>query len=58
MLEYLIIPAGENVMHSETRLQDLARFRTIAEEPKGERYLLLENAAGSWIFRLTPCPSR
>lgn len=42
------------VVHSEVLLKDLARFRDIAVGPKGEIYLLLENAAGSKIIRLVP----
>lgn len=42
------------VVHAETLLKDLARFRDIEVGPKGEIYLLLENAAGSQIVRLVP----
>jgi glucose/arabinose dehydrogenase len=40
------------VVHTETLLKDLARFRDIGIGPKGELYVLLENAAGSKIIRL------
>ncbi len=42
------------VLNTETLLKDLARFRDIAVGPRGEIYLLLENAAGSRIVRLVP----
>jgi hypothetical protein len=34
--------------------KDLARFRDIEMGPKGEIYVLLENASGSQIIRLVP----
>jgi glucose/arabinose dehydrogenase len=42
------------VVHQEVLLKDLARFRDIVVDRKGELYLLLENAAGSRIVRLVP----
>jgi glucose/arabinose dehydrogenase len=42
------------VVHTEVILKDLARFRDLALGPKGELYVLLENAAGSQIIRLVP----
>ena len=42
------------VVHTETLLKDLARFRDIEIGPRGELYVLLENAAGSRIIRLVP----
>jgi glucose/arabinose dehydrogenase len=42
------------VVHTETLLEDLARFRDIEIGPRGELYILLENAAGSQIIRLVP----
>ena len=42
------------VVHTEILLKDLARFRDIEVGPKGELYVLLENAAGSRIIRLVP----
>lgn len=42
------------VVHTEVLLKDLARFRDIEVGPKGELYVLLENAAGSRIVRLVP----
>jgi glucose/arabinose dehydrogenase len=44
--------ADGKVAHTETLLRDLARFRDVEVGPKGELYLLLENAAGSRIVRL------
>jgi glucose/arabinose dehydrogenase len=40
------------VVHTEPLLADIARVRDIAQGPKGELYVLLENAAGSQIVRL------
>jgi aldose sugar dehydrogenase len=42
------------VVHSEVLLKDLARFRDVEMGPKGELYVLLENAGGSRIIRLVP----
>ncbi len=42
------------VVHTETLLENLARFRDIEVGPGGEIYVLLENAAGSRIIRLVP----
>jgi glucose/arabinose dehydrogenase len=42
------------VVHTETLLKDLARFRDIAIGPAGELYILLENATDSRIIRLLP----
>jgi len=46
------------VVHTETLLKDLARFRDIEVGPGGEIYLLLENGAGSRIVRLVPGQAR
>jgi glucose/arabinose dehydrogenase len=46
--------ADGKVVHTETLLRDLARFRDIEVGRRGEVYLLLENAAGSRIVRLVP----
>lgn len=48
---------GGQVVHTETLLEDLARFRDIELGPRGELYILLENAAGSRIIRLVPVPA-
>lgn len=45
------------VVHTETLLEDLARFRDLEIGPGGELYVLLENAAGSQIIRLIPVSS-
>lgn len=42
------------VVHTEVLLRDLARFRDIEVGPRGEIYVLLENAAGSRVIRLVP----
>jgi glucose/arabinose dehydrogenase len=46
------------VVHTETLLEDLARFRDIEIGPQGELYVLLEHATGSRIIRLVPIASR
>jgi glucose/arabinose dehydrogenase len=45
------------VIHTETLLEDLARFRDIEIGAGGELYVLLENKAGSKIIRLVPVAS-
>ena len=42
------------VVHTEVLIEDLARFRDIAQGPQGELYVLLENASGSQIVRIRP----
>lgn len=42
------------VLFTEVLLKDLARFRDIEVGPRGELYLLLENAGGSRVIRLVP----
>lgn len=42
------------VVHTETLLRDLARFRDIETGPGGELYILLEHATDSRIIRLRP----
>ena len=46
--------AGDQLVHSETLLTDLARIRDVAIGLRGEIYLLLEHASGSRIVRLVP----
>ena len=45
------------VVHTETLLEDLARFRDVEIGPGGELYVLLEHASGSLIIRLVPVPA-
>jgi glucose/arabinose dehydrogenase len=45
---------GGQVTHTETLIEDLARFRDIETGPQGELYLLLEHKGGSLIVRLVP----
>ena len=45
------------VVHTETLIRDLARFRDIEIGPAGELYLLLEHATGGRIVRLVPGPT-
>ena len=45
------------VVHTETLLEDLARFRDIETGPQGELYVLLEHATGGQIIRLAPVAS-
>ena len=42
------------VVHTETVLEDLARFRDIEHGPNGELYVLLEHKSGGQIIRLIP----
>jgi glucose/arabinose dehydrogenase len=42
------------VIHTETLLKDLARFRDIEIGPRGEIYVLLEHNSGGQIIRLVP----
>ena len=42
----------DEVVHTETLLTDLARFRDIEVGPAGELYVLLEHATGSHLVRL------
>jgi glucose/arabinose dehydrogenase len=48
---------NNEVVHTETLLEDLARFRDIETGPAGELYVLLEHATGSRIIRLVPVSS-
>ena len=45
------------VVHKETILTDLARFRDIETGPNGELYILLEHETDSQIIRLIPAQS-
>ena len=45
---------GDEVVHTETLLEDLARFRDIEVGPGGEIYLLLEHNSGGQIIRMVP----
>ena len=47
----------DQVVHTETLLKDLARFRDIEIGPGGELYVLLEHATGGRIIRLVPVAS-
>lgn len=42
------------VVHQEMLLENVARVRDVAVGPKGQLYVLLENAAGSVVVRLVP----
>jgi glucose/arabinose dehydrogenase len=42
------------VVHTEVLLKDVARVRDVAVGPRGQLYVLLENAAGSKLVRLVP----
>jgi hypothetical protein len=44
-------------VHTETLLEDLARFRDIEIGPGGELYILLEHATGGQIIQLVPTAS-
>ena len=45
---------NNEVVHTETLIKDLARFRDIEIGPNGELYVLLEHATGGQIIRLVP----
>ena len=45
---------GNKVVHSETLITGLARFRDIETAPNGDILLLLEDSAGRKIVRPTP----
>ena len=47
----------DQVVHTETLLEDLARIRDIEIGPRGELYVLLEHASGGQIIRLMPVAS-
>ncbi|HEY8120387.1 MAG TPA: PQQ-dependent sugar dehydrogenase [Myxococcota bacterium] len=51
---YRFVIDGDQLVHSETLLTDLARIRDVAVGPHGELYLLLEHASGARIVRLVP----
>ncbi len=42
------------LVHKETLLTDLARFRDLETGPNGELYVLLEHATGGQVIRLVP----
>ena len=48
---------NNQVVHTETLLEDLARFRDIDIGPGGELYILLEHATGGQIIRLVATAS-
>jgi glucose/arabinose dehydrogenase len=45
---------GNEVVHRETLIEGLARFRDIEMGPAGEIYVLLEHTSGGQILRLVP----
>ena len=46
------------LVHRETLLEDLVRFRDIEVGPAGEIYLLLEHDSGGQIIKLTSASRR
>ena len=46
------------VVHTETLLEDLARFRDIEIGPQGQLYVLLEHKSGGQIVRLRPATDK
>ena len=50
---YRMVLEGNELVHQETLISDLARFRDVEIGPEGELYLLLENNAGGQILRMT-----
>jgi glucose/arabinose dehydrogenase len=55
---YRFVVDGDQHVHSEILLEDLARIRDVESGPDGMIYLLLEHEAGSQIVRLSPAPGR
>ena len=51
---YRFVFEDGELVHRETLIEDLARFRDIEVGPEGEIYLLLEHDSGSRIVRVTP----
>ena len=51
---YRIVLDGDEHVHTEILLKDLARIRDVAIGPSGVIYLLLEHASGLRIVRLVP----
>ena len=49
---YRMVIEGEEVVHTELLLQDIARIRDVEAGPDGNIYLLLEHDAGGKIVRL------
>jgi glucose/arabinose dehydrogenase len=45
---------NDQVVHTETLLEDLARFRDVELGPDGQLYVLLEHKSGSKVVRLRP----
>ena len=54
---YRLVLEDNEVVHTETLLQDLARIRDIETGPDGAIYLLLEHASGGQIVRLVEAAS-
>ena len=51
---YRVVVEGQNIVHTETLLQDLARIRDVETGFDGNVYLLLEHISGGQIIRLVP----
>jgi glucose/arabinose dehydrogenase len=51
---YRIVLDGDQWVHTEILLQDLARVRDVEAGPDGAIYLLLEHASGGQIIKLVP----
>ena len=51
---YRMVVEGQNIVHTETLLQDLARIRDVETGFDGNVYLLLEHISGGQIIRLVP----
>ena len=51
---YRMVLEGDEVVHTEILLQDLARIRDVETGLDGAIYLLLEHASGGQIVRLVP----
>ena len=51
---YRLVLEGNQVIHKETLISRLARFRDVEMSPTGEVFLLLEHTKGSKIVKIVP----
>ncbi|MDA1073690.1 MAG: PQQ-dependent sugar dehydrogenase [Proteobacteria bacterium] len=54
---YRMVLEGNRVVHTETLLSNLARFRDVEIAPDGSILVLLEHNSGGQILRLVPAPA-
>ena len=51
---YRLVLEGDRVVHKETLISRLARFRDVEMGPEGQIFVLLEHTKGSKIAKLVP----